>query len=190
MLRGVQSDDRRLVARCLQGDTDALRSLVEHYQGAVFGMCFRITRHRQDAEDITQEVMLRAIRSLRSWDRRRPLRPWILAIAANRCRTYLSRLPRRPVPAEKLSECTDERRTGPDGELAAELELALAHLRPEYRLVVVMYHEQQMEYAEISQAIARPIGTVKTWLHLARAEMAQYLARRPAMRGLVPEDRL
>ncbi len=183
----MPSDDRKLVRRCLAGDAEAVRALVETFQGPVFGLCFRMVRHREDAEDITQEVLLRAVRSLKSWDGERPLRPWILAIAANRCRTHLGRQARRPLPAEDLSEVPDERRPDHDRDLAAELELALAALRPEYRMVVVMYHEQEMPYEEISDAIGRPVGTVKTWLHRARAEMARQLSRQPGMSGLCPQ---
>jgi RNA polymerase sigma-70 factor (ECF subfamily) len=171
----------------LAGDPKALRALVETYQGSVFGLCLRIARHRHDAEDITQDVLLRAIRGLSTWDRLRPLRPWILAIAANRCRTYLARLARRPFMVDSLAEYPEERNPGSDPDLAAELELAMSELRPEYRLVIVMYHEQSLGYDEISEAMSRPVGTIKTWLHRARAEMARFLAKRPGLSGLVPE---
>jgi RNA polymerase sigma-70 factor (ECF subfamily) len=162
----------------LAGDAQAIRSLVEFYQGLIFGLCNRMTRHRQDAEDVTQEVLLRAIKSLRSWDSQRPLRPWILAIAANRCRTYLLQQSKRPRATDYLTDLPDLRKPDRDQDLADELQLALGDLRPDYRMVVIMYHEQELPYEEISAAIGRPIGTVKTWLHRARAEMARHLARR------------
>jgi RNA polymerase sigma-70 factor (ECF subfamily) len=183
----VASDDRKLVRRCLAGDAEAIRTLVEMYQGLVFGVCYRMVRHRHDAEDITQDVLVRAVRSLKSWDCKRPLRPWILAIATNRCRTHLAKQMRRPMLTEHLAEVPDERQPEHDQDLAAELELALAALRPEYRMVVVMYHEQEMPYEEIAEAIGRPIGTVKIWLHRARAEMARRLVRQAGMCGLVPQ---
>ena len=169
------------------GDAEAIRALVESYQTPVFGLCVRMVRHRQDAEDITQEVMLRVIRSLKGWDPKRLLRPWILAIAANRCRTYLVKQSRLPLPTEHLAEVPDERKPEHDRDLAAELDLALSALRPEYRLVIVMYHEQEMPYEEISEAIGRPVGTVKSWLHRARADMARRLARQAGMLGLCPQ---
>lgn len=62
--------------------------------------------------------------------------------------------------------------------MAGELERALIGLRPDYRLVFVLFHEQNLSYDEIAQAVARPVGTVKTWLHRARAELAEHLSRR------------
>jgi RNA polymerase sigma-70 factor (ECF subfamily) len=180
----VLADERKLVKRCLGGDGDAVRALVETFQGVVFGFCYRLVRHRQDAEDITQEVLVRAIRHLRRWDAQRPLRPWILAIAANRCRTHLAKQARRPLLTEHVANIPDERKPEHDRDLAGELELALSALRPEYRMVVTLFHEQELPYEEISEAIGRPIGTVKTWLHRARAELARRLARRAGFREM------
>jgi RNA polymerase sigma-70 factor (ECF subfamily) len=183
----VLNDDCKLVKRCLAGDAAAVRTLVETYQGPVFGLCFRMTRHREDAEDLTQEILMRAVRGLGSWDANRPLRPWVLAIAANRCRTLLVQRARRPQVTEHMADVPDARRPEHDPDWADELQQALAILRPEYRMVVVMYHEQELPYEEISEVIGRPIGTVKTWLHRARAEMARHLVRRAGAPGLVTQ---
>lgn len=174
----VHAEERKLVRRCLAGDGDALRSLIETYQGPVYALCFQMVGHRQDAEDITQEVFLRVVRSLHRWDTRRPLRPWIFAIAANRCRTHLAGRARMIWPTEFPAGVPDRRHALDDDDLARELQLAIAGLRPEYRLVVALFHEQQLPYEEISAVIGRPVGTVKTWLHRARAELARRLARR------------
>ena len=172
-------DDRDLVEALRAGDPQAPRLLVERFQGVVFGLCLRMMGHRHDAEDVMQEVFLRALRGVSGFDRERPLRPWLLGIAANRCRTALSRRGRRPAPAESAEDCVDPR-AGPDDpdDLAGELERGLARLRPEYRMVVALYHEQGLPYEEIARTVGRPVGTVKTWLHRARAELADYLNRR------------
>ncbi len=174
-------DDPALVEALLAGDSQAPRLLIEQYQGAVFGLCYRMMSHRQDAEDIVQETFLRALRAIAGFDTSRPLRPWLLEIAANRCRTALARRARRPslAPAESIEDRADTRagRSDPD-DLAGELERGLLGLRPEYRLVFVLFHEQNLSYEEIAEAVSRPIGTVKTWLHRARAELAETLSRR------------
>jgi RNA polymerase sigma factor (sigma-70 family) len=109
------------------------------------------------------------------------LRPWLLEIAANRCRTALARRARRPpiAPPESIEDRADPRPAlnDPD-DLAGELERGLRELRPEYRLVFVLFHEQNLSYEEIAEAISRPVGTVKTWLHRARAQLAEGLSRR------------
>jgi RNA polymerase sigma-70 factor (ECF subfamily) len=147
----------------------------------VFGLCYRMMNHRQDAEDVTQETFIRALRAMAGFDASRPIRPWLLEIAANRCRTALARRGRRPPLAsvEAGEDCVDPR-SGPadPDDLAGELQRALNGLRPEYQLVFVMFHEQNLSYDEIAGVISRPVGTVKTWLHRARAQLAEYLTRR------------
>ena len=80
----MSADDALLVRRCLRGEAAAVQALVERFQAEVFGLCVRLLHHRQDAEDVTQEVFLRIFRSLRRWDSSRPLRPWIMGITVNR----------------------------------------------------------------------------------------------------------
>jgi RNA polymerase sigma-70 factor (ECF subfamily) len=180
----VAAEDSSLVRRCLRGDSQAIQALVDRFQGEVFGLCVRLLRHRQDAEDVTQEVFLRIFRSLRKWDRTRPLRPWIMGITVNRCRTWLSQRARRPEPVDYLQETLSSPLADDAAELAAEVQAAVDELRPDYRTVFILFHERGQPYEEIADAMERPVGTVKTWLHRARMEVLGRLRRR----GMVPEN--
>lgn len=172
-------DDSALVEALQAGDPAAPALFVERFQGVLFGLCLRMMGHRHDAEDVLQESLVRALRGLRGFDRSRPLRPWLLGIAANRCRSALERRGRTTLGAEPLGGVPDPRPglADPD-DLASELEAAVHALREEYRVVFVLYHEQGLPYDEIALALGRPIGTIKTWLHRARAEIAATLSRR------------
>ena len=177
-------DDASLVRRCLRQETDAVEALVQRFQAEVFGLCVRLLHNRHDAEDVTQEVFLRIFRSLRRWDPSRPLRPWVMGIAVNRCRTWLSRRSRRPETVDYLQETIAGPSPDDSTELAREVQNAVADLRAEYRAVFVLYHEQAQPYDEIALAVGRPVGTVKTWLHRARLEVLDRLRRI----GMVPAD--
>jgi len=100
----VNEDDAAQVRSCLDGNTEAMRAFVARFQSSIFGLCFRMLGHRQDAEDVVQEVFVRAFRSLHQWDPERTLKPWLLTIAANRCRTFLSKRARRPLILSSLSQ--------------------------------------------------------------------------------------
>jgi RNA polymerase sigma-70 factor (ECF subfamily) len=174
----VTAADADLVRRCLKGRPDAMRELIERFQAEVFGLSLRLLTHRQDAEDVTQETFLRVFRSLRRWDATRPLRPWVLGIAVNRCRTWMSRRARRPELADYLHETAARDDADDSAELVAEIRKALATLRPEYRSVFVLFHEHGRSYDEIAQTHGRPVGTIKTWLHRTRLEILAQLRRR------------
>jgi RNA polymerase sigma-70 factor (ECF subfamily) len=179
----VAADEVGLVRRCLRGDAEAVQALVDRFQAAVYGLCLRLLHHRQDAEDVTQEVFLRIFRSLRRWDAGRPLKPWIMGITVNRCRTWLAQRARRPELVDYLQDVAPSPPADDTAELLREIQDALRGLRPEYRSVFVLFHEHGQPYEEIALVLERPVGTIKTWLHRARLEILDRLRRR----GMVSE---
>lgn len=182
----MSDDVRELVDRCLSGDQSAMLELVDRYRGQVFGLCYRMLRHRQDAEDVTQECFVRALRSLRKWDRQRDFLPWLLAIAGNRCRTLLSARMRQPAASSLVEHLGDDGADMREAKnLAEEVELALGTLRAEYRQAFVLFHQHELSYAEISATLGCPLGTVKTWVHRARQELIARLTER----GVFEESR-
>jgi RNA polymerase sigma-70 factor (ECF subfamily) len=181
----VPTDDVSLVGRCLRGDGAAVAELVARFQAEVFGLCVRLLNHRHDAEDVAQEVFLRVFRSLKGWDPERPLRPWVMGIAVNRCRTWLAQRARRPEPVDFLQDTVAGPTPDDSTELLVEIRSALEELRLDYRTVFVLFHEHGQPYEEIAQALGRPVGTIKTWLHRARLEVLERLRRR----GMVPGER-
>ena len=176
-------DDAALVERCLSGEEAGVRLLVERFQGMIFGLCYRMLGQREDAEDVAQDVFLRVFRSLGGWDSARPLKPWVLTIAANRCRTVLRKRTSRPVPTEFIDDLAVDDSKRDVGDFAEELQRALDKLREEYRICFVLFHQQEIGCAEIGEMMDRPEGTVKTWLHRARRQLAEELQRR----GVGPE---
>jgi RNA polymerase sigma-70 factor (ECF subfamily) len=187
----LADDVRELVQRCLGGEQPAMLELVETYRGQVFGLCYRMLRHRQDAEDVTQECFVRALRSLRSWDPEREFLPWLLAIAGNRCRTLLSTRMRQPAASALVEHASDNSLSITEAQnLAEEVELALGTLRAEYRQAFLLFHQHELSYAEISATLDCPLGTVKTWVHRARRELIARLAERGVVRELRHEVRI
>lgn len=165
-----------LVQSCLAGNELAVHSFVERFQGMIFGLCLRMLGHRQDAEDVSQDALARIFRNLHRWDQVRPLKPWLLTITANRCRTALERRRRLARQVDVPTEVSAP--LEPTTDLAEELELALGTLREQYRSCFEMFYFQEMSCAEIGEVLGCPQGTVKTWLHRARHDIADQLRRR------------
>ena len=182
----VADEIRNLVERCLAGEHAAIVELIDRFRGQVFGLCFRMLGHRHDAEDMSQETFVRAVRSLRNWDENRPFEPWLLSIAGNRCRTLMALRKKRPMNNPQLEFVPDD---APDmqaaGHLAEEVSLALENVRDDYRRAFLLFHEQELSYDQIAEAMDVPLGTVKTWVHRARRELIDQLQKR----GVVGEER-
>lgn len=171
-----------LVRRYLNDDPSAFGQLVSRYQDRVFRLCFRILGHRQDAEDATQETFTRMARHLHGWDTARPIEPWLLTIAGNRCRTLLSR--RKPTlpllaAAEPTTNAAEAQRQAEI--LDEEVVMAMAGLREQHRQAFLLFHRAELSYAEIADRMGCPVGTVKTWVHRARGELIRQLREREVL---------
>ncbi|MFM8289361.1 MAG: RNA polymerase sigma factor [Planctomycetaceae bacterium] len=167
-----------LVTRCLAGDPIAIGDLVRRYERLVYRICWRMLGHHQDAEDVTQEVFVRALKSLGDFDTSRRMEPWLLTIAVNRSRTALARRRNRPLVADISAESVWSFPPVPRGELGEELHQALQLLRDDHRLVFVLFHDQHRNLLEISELTGHPVGTIKTWLYRARRTLANHLLER------------
>lgn len=154
--------------------------LVERYRGQVFGLCYRMLGCRTEAEDVAQETFIRVLRSLANWDSGRDFEPWLLAIAANRCRTALAMRQRRPTmhPLDEDRYLPDRRGESRGDGIVEEVQLALSQIRPEYREAFALFHDHELSYDEIAEILHRPLGTIKTWIRRARRELMQRLKAR------------
>lgn len=174
----VDVSEVELVQGCLAGDPVCHRHFVERFQNLIFGLCFRMLSRRHDAEDVTQESFLRAFRNLHRWDQVRPLRPWLLTIAANRCRTRLEERSRQPIPMENAADGLPSRDGTAPLDDAEEVQRAIETLRPEYRQCFVLFYQQELSVEQVAEILECPEGTVKTWLFRARKEVADVLRKR------------
>ncbi len=176
--------DAALARRVALGDDAAAAVLVRRYQRGVFGVCLRMLGRREDAEDVAQEVFLRLFRHLDRWDPTRPLRPWLMTITVNRCRTALARRARKQALLPGDLDPADTSPPLTDAALAEELQRALDRLRDDHRAAFVLFHYEELTLQEVGAALGRPDGTIKTWLHRARKQLAETLSRR----GVRPEQ--
>src|SRR3954449_625624 len=103
-VRGHDMDQRLLVAAAQAGDERAFRSLVEPYRYALEVHCYRMLGSAQDAEDVSQEALLRAWRGLERFEPRAQLQTWLYRTATTPCLDELERRPRRPEPVDPFPD--------------------------------------------------------------------------------------
>lgn len=180
--------DSDLVAATLEGSQSAYGDLVRRYEGPILGLILRMVRNRGEAEEIAQEVFLKAYNRLASYDRQRKFSSWLFKVAHNATIDHLRRRRVATVPLESSED--DERQligvlAGPQsedpellavrGELARALEEAMSELRPEHREVLLLRLRYGRSYEELADIMGLPLGTVKTHLHRARKRLASLL---------------
>lgn len=171
----TEVDDPDVVRRCLAGDTRAFSELVARYSAPVFGVAFRITGSRQDAEDVTQTAFLKSFERLPTFDPKYRFFSWIYRIAVNEALN----LGRSRKPAEDLDDQLPAENLSPEQREREELLRAgLQELPPDYRAVVVLRHFEEMSYDEIAGVLDIPAKTVKSRLFTARMQLREILVNK------------
>ena len=153
-------------------DTDRMfERLVRDHQDRIFALGFALTGNRHDAEEVAQDTFLRAYRALCTYpeDRVRELKakPWLHTIAVNVVRNRVRGVRPRLV---ELNGSEPDTRTGPEEDAVRRAEIddlatRVAALPARYREAVVLRHVQDLSYAEVSEALGQPVGTVKANVH-------------------------
>ena len=175
----MQDVEFEWIVQAQKGDAEAFGQLVEHYQAAVYNLCYRMLGDPYEAEDAAQETFLRAFRSLDRFDRRRSFSTWLLSIAAHYCIDQIRRRRMVIFPIEDLpNQEINDPSPGPESHLALKeaqrrVQALLSSLNPTDRASVVMYYWYDFSYEEIAQALNLTISAVKSRLHRARRDLAQ-----------------
>jgi len=175
-----------IVARVLAGDSDAFRGLVDAYSDRLYGFCLARLGDTFAAEDAVQDVLVRAYRSLRSYDPKRGFASWLFSIAANRVKTRYAasamsaRLVDRVVSDSAASLDSDVARYDPerltlDALAAEELRAAVARLPRSYRAPVELYYFAGLSVADVAKSLRLKDEAVKSRLYRARKALLNQL---------------
>ena len=180
----MDSADEKLVSQTLAGDRDAFGLLVHKYQEMVFAYAFQKVRNETDAQDVMQEVFLRAYRNLYALRHPHRFRSWLYTIMSNECNRWLARAAKtreREVALVDAAEDdlrVDPAHTAPTDGWRVDLERAIAALSDENRIAVSMFYMGDCSLKEISEFLGVSVNAVKGKLHRARQQLGSALSER------------
>ncbi|MGY1844652.1 sigma-70 family RNA polymerase sigma factor [Modestobacter sp. SYSU DS0875] len=167
----------RLAARAAAGDGAAQAAFVRETQAEVWRLCAHLA-DRQVAEDLTQETYLRALPALARFEGRSSVRTWLLSIARRVCADHLrSRKRRRLVLIEDDADLGDLVRDAPADEVGGTVAAqdVLDRLDPERREAFVLTQLIGLPYAEAAEVVGCPVGTIRSRVARARADLVDAL---------------
>lgn len=176
----------QLIEAYQEGQPEAIGDLLRAYQRRVYGVCYRMVRNADEAADLTQDALVKIMEGLHSYDGRAALSTWVIRVTMNCCLSHLrkERL-RRHGSLDEPAGSTGEpwaAKLAAEGELSepgrveqAEMRSALLHalreLDADMRAVLVLRDLQDLDYQQIGEVLAIPIGTVKSRLFRARVAL-------------------
>jgi RNA polymerase sigma-70 factor (ECF subfamily) len=198
-----ESDDR-LVRAAQGGDAGALEVLLARYQPQVYRFGMKMCRRPEDAQDVLQETLLAAARTVRGFRGASSISTWLYTIARSFCIKQRRRrvtapelvsLEARASQVRRTADATrDPERSLADREIAAALDAAIGALDPPLREVLVLRDVEGLSAAEVAAVVGASVAAVKSRLHRARsavrARMAPLLADgapEPAPAGACPD---
>jgi RNA polymerase sigma-70 factor (ECF subfamily) len=172
-----------LVLRARERDSEAREELFERYRIDAYRVAYRLLGHEQDALDVVQESLTKALSGLGEFDGRSGFRYWFLRIVANTALDWGRRRKRRPtltIGDGKTSfpepTCDDDpARRLHQQDLRQALDKALGRLSPRIRTTFVLFAELGLTYKEISETQSIPIGTVMSRINAAREKLQRSL---------------
>lgn len=181
-----RNDEAAWIAASLQGSHEAFARLVERYATPVYNLALRLLGSSAEAEDATQEILVRAYTRLASYDPSYKFSTWLFSIANNHCIDLLRRRRAQVVDLDEVAYSLPSGAPGPerqalDQEQRAAVARAVNRLPVAYRQVTVLRYYLDLSYEEIAQVTGLPVSTIKTRLHRARRQLESLLAAEGAL---------
>ena len=185
--------DQQVVVYAQQGREDAYRELIARYERPVFSLIFRMVRDKETAEDLAQETFIKVLNNIDRYLPEFKFSSWLFKIANNITIDFLRKRQIDTISIEGAPDAVtaeSKRATAialasggesplqelESKELGEQIERAIGKLRPEYRACILLRHVEDYSYDEIAEIVKLPLGTVKTYIHRARAELREHLS--------------
>ncbi|UZQ85339.1 sigma-70 family RNA polymerase sigma factor [Thermoclostridium stercorarium] len=180
LLKGKFMEDRMIVERCLNGDTDSFEYLVTKYKKLVYSIALRFFNDPHLAEDVTQEVFFKAYRKLYMYDTNMKFSAWISRIAHNTCIDTLRKNKNYSVSAEENPVVEDTAEAADEILVRKEkkhwLEEQIRVLKPDYKTPLLLFHQAGLSYEEIAKTMNVPLSIVKNRIYRARKMLKEKMA--------------
>ncbi len=178
----VRTEDGYIIHKCLGGDPDAFGLLVDKYKASIYSLAYYKLGNFHDAEELTQEVFIKAYQKLRTLKRYDSFLAWLYAITANFCRNWIqsrARQPRHESIEDNGPEILDSlsilshRNRAADESLSDSLHEALDSLSEMHRQVLTLHYLGGMTTNEMARFLGTSPNTIMQRLHRARAKLRQ-----------------
>ena len=176
---GLREDERQAIEACQRGEREVFDRLVERYQRDIYRLCYRYVNNHEDANDMAQEVFLKAYKAIGRFRGDSSFSTWLYRIAVNTCLNF--RAARKP-EAEELPEALPDGRVGAAAALeseerAREIRNAVSRLPEKQRATLILKIFHDLTHEEVASVLGSTVGTVKANLFHALGNLRKLMTR-------------
>src|SRR5262250_1744773 len=173
--------DSEIISLVLKGDHNAYALLVDRYKSYVFTLTLRFTKNREDAEEVSQDVFVKAYRSLADFKGAAKFSTWLYTIVNTTCITFLrkKRLEVRSLDDETTFEVADSQDSGFRANLVEQksrqsmVNQAIGMLNPDDGEIITLFYKNEQTLEEIAQVLGIEVNAAKVRLHRARGRLKE-----------------
>ena len=183
-----ESPCKTVIARALEGDQQAFAEILNRYRGSIYNLIYKMVHNREETEDLVQEAFIKAFCSLSTFNEDYAFSTWLFKIAINNCidhfrkkklKTFSIDTPIQSKDGTITREFSDTSFSPENPLLSKEktklIEDAINKLPEKYRISIILRHNEDKSYEEISQILEIPLGTVKARIFRAREMLKKQL---------------
>jgi len=184
----LKNKTRQLIQEALAGNQKAYESLLKRYEHGIYTMIYQMVKNREETRDLVQETFIKAFRSLDSYNDCYAFSTWLYKIAFNTCIDAIRKKKLKTLPLDKpielhegevQKEIRDDTQSPENGYLFKErriqIQKSIDTLPEKYKSVIILRHQEERTYEEISEMLNIPIGTVKARIFRAREMLKKNL---------------
>ena len=174
-------NDNELISKVIGGDQQAYAALVSRYQNYVFTLALRFTKNREDAEEVSQDIFIKAYRALADFKGASKFSTWLYTIVNTTCISFLrkKKLDVHSLDNEKVFEVADSQDSGMRANLVEQksrvlmVNNAIKMLSADDAAVITLFYKNEQTLEEIAQILGIETNTAKVRLHRARTRLKE-----------------
>lgn len=174
-------NDNELISKVLSGDHQAYAGLVNRYQNYVFTLTLRMVKNREDAEEVAQDVFIKAYKYLADFRGASKFSTWLYTIVNNTCISFLrkKKLEIHSLDNEKVFEVADSMDSGFRANLVEQksrqsmVHNAIGLMGPDDAEIITLFYKSEQSLEEIAQILGLEVNTAKVRLHRARTRLKE-----------------
>jgi RNA polymerase sigma-70 factor (ECF subfamily) len=179
------SGDNEIISRVLQGEQHAYAELVHRYQDYVFTLVMRMIKNREDAEEVAQDVFVKAYRSLADFRGEAKFSTWLYTITSTTCITFLrkKKLHMYSLDSEKVLEVADSKDSGLRANVIEQksrvnmVNEAIEMLSPDDAGIITLFYKAEQSLEEIAAILHIETNAAKVRLHRARGRLKEKMEK-------------